>query len=234
MSQFLWYDCTFKKQCTVPVTLTFDLWRSIYFHWIEYYPIIIMYTFQIDISSNSWEIEYQNIGRTHTHRQTDRVKTIPRNPLRGEVKMIQFKKWQIRSRVNLLTSEAFLQNYRHFYLTVFEIQHLANISTVARWAKNRTMKLMFVICVIILWRKLWCIDRIPLFKNNNIIWNMLVKLERSDSYWWFIELWLKSWLWLNIIEVWSTYIYRNRMVNSCCMVFVSLFIDVGWDEVQFS
>ena len=21
MSQFLWYDCTFKKQCTVPVTL---------------------------------------------------------------------------------------------------------------------------------------------------------------------------------------------------------------------
>ena len=22
MAQFLWYDCTFKKQCTVPVTLT--------------------------------------------------------------------------------------------------------------------------------------------------------------------------------------------------------------------
>ena len=31
MAQFLWYDCTFKKQDTVPVTLTFDLWRSIYF-----------------------------------------------------------------------------------------------------------------------------------------------------------------------------------------------------------
>ena len=30
-AQFLWYDCTFKKQDTVPVTLTFDLWRSIYF-----------------------------------------------------------------------------------------------------------------------------------------------------------------------------------------------------------
>ena len=29
MAQFLWYDCTFKKQDTVPVTLTFDLWRSI-------------------------------------------------------------------------------------------------------------------------------------------------------------------------------------------------------------
>ena len=31
MAQFLWYDCTFKKQDTVPVTLTFDQWRSIYF-----------------------------------------------------------------------------------------------------------------------------------------------------------------------------------------------------------
>ena len=42
-----------------------------------------MYTFRIDISSNSREIKYQNIGQTHTDRQTDRVKTIPRNPLRG-------------------------------------------------------------------------------------------------------------------------------------------------------
>ena len=25
MAQFWWYDCTFKKQCTVPVTLTVDL-----------------------------------------------------------------------------------------------------------------------------------------------------------------------------------------------------------------
>ena len=24
MAQFLWYDCTFKMQCTVSVTLTFD------------------------------------------------------------------------------------------------------------------------------------------------------------------------------------------------------------------
>ena len=76
MAQFLWYDCTFKKQCTIPVTLTFDLWS-------------IMYKFQIDISSNSREIKYQNIGLTHrytdrqTHTQTDRVKTIPRNPLWG-------------------------------------------------------------------------------------------------------------------------------------------------------
>ena len=31
MAQFLWYNYSFKKQDTVPVTLTFDLWRSIYF-----------------------------------------------------------------------------------------------------------------------------------------------------------------------------------------------------------
>ena len=36
--------------------------------------VSIPYTFQIDISSNSREIKYQNIGRTHRHtcRQTDR------------------------------------------------------------------------------------------------------------------------------------------------------------------
>ena len=93
-AQFVWYDCTFKKQCTVSVTLTIDLWRSMFFQWIEYHPINILHKFQI---SNSREIKYQNIGRTHTHthththtqthtqtdRQTDRVKTIPRNPLRG-------------------------------------------------------------------------------------------------------------------------------------------------------
>ena len=31
MAQFLWYNYSFKKQDTVPVTLTFDIWRSIYF-----------------------------------------------------------------------------------------------------------------------------------------------------------------------------------------------------------
>ena len=82
MSQFLWYDCTFKKQCTVPVTLTIDLWRSIFFQWIEYNPIRILYTFQIDISSNSREIKYQNIGRTH--RQTGWKQYIA-TPSGGEV-----------------------------------------------------------------------------------------------------------------------------------------------------
>ena len=53
-----------------------------FFQWIEYNlslmsswynPISILYKFQIHISSNSREIKYQNIGRTHrhTHRQTD-------------------------------------------------------------------------------------------------------------------------------------------------------------------
>ena len=59
MSQFLWYDCNFKKQCTVPVTLTFDLWKSMFFQRIDNDPISVLYEFQIDISTNSWEIKYQ-------------------------------------------------------------------------------------------------------------------------------------------------------------------------------
>ena len=53
-----------------------DLWpmkvNSFSVNWVQ--PISILYKFQIDISSNSWEIKYQNIGQTHTHthRQTDR------------------------------------------------------------------------------------------------------------------------------------------------------------------
>ena len=68
MAQFLWYDCTFKKQCTVPVTLTFNLHRqtdrvkTTFFQWIDSDPISVLYEFQIDISTNSWEIKYQNMG----------------------------------------------------------------------------------------------------------------------------------------------------------------------------
>ena len=43
MAQFLWYDCTFKKQSTVPVTLTFDLWKSMFFQWIDNDPISVLY-----------------------------------------------------------------------------------------------------------------------------------------------------------------------------------------------
>ena len=72
MAQFLWYDCTFKKQCTVPVTLTFDLWKSMFFQWIDNDPISVLHEFQIDISTNSWEIKYQNtgIGLLHVKRRT--------------------------------------------------------------------------------------------------------------------------------------------------------------------
>ena len=48
-----------------------DLWpmKVNIFVWIEYNPVSILYKFQIAISSNSREIKYKNIGRTHT--QTD-------------------------------------------------------------------------------------------------------------------------------------------------------------------
>ena len=72
MAQFLWYDFTFKKQCTILVTLTFDLSKSIFFRWIDNDPISVLYAFQIDISTNSWEIKYQNmgIGLLHVKRRT--------------------------------------------------------------------------------------------------------------------------------------------------------------------
>ena len=39
MAQFLWNDCTFKKQCTVPVTLTFITYEGQYFsvNWVQPY-----------------------------------------------------------------------------------------------------------------------------------------------------------------------------------------------------
>ena len=69
MAQFLWYDFTFKKQCTIPVTLTY---QSHFFRWIDNDPISVLYAFQIDIYTNSWEIKYQNmgIGLLHVKRRT--------------------------------------------------------------------------------------------------------------------------------------------------------------------
>ena len=62
MSQFLWYDCTFKKQCTVPVTLTVDLRVSILF-WLRPYkcPVRISDRYLYYIYS-SREIKYRNMG----------------------------------------------------------------------------------------------------------------------------------------------------------------------------
>ena len=80
MSQFVWYDCIFKKQCTVPVTLTFDLWMSMFFQWIYNDPmaISVLYEFQIDTSTNSWEIKFQymGIGLLHAKRRTCQKKRI--------------------------------------------------------------------------------------------------------------------------------------------------------------
>ena len=40
--------------------------------WIDNDPISVLYEFQIDISTNSWEIKYQNmgIGLLHVKRRT--------------------------------------------------------------------------------------------------------------------------------------------------------------------
>ena len=62
MAQFLWYDCTFKKAMYRPCDL--DLWpmKVNFFQWIDNNPISVLYEFQIYISTNSWEIKYQNMG----------------------------------------------------------------------------------------------------------------------------------------------------------------------------
>ena len=51
-----------------------DLWpmKDNFFQWIDSDPISVLYEFQIDISTNSWEIKYQNmgIGLLHVKRRT--------------------------------------------------------------------------------------------------------------------------------------------------------------------
>ena len=41
-----------------------DLWpmEVNFFQWIDNDPISVLYEFQIDIFTNSWEIKYQNMG----------------------------------------------------------------------------------------------------------------------------------------------------------------------------
>ena len=66
MAQFLWYDCTSKSNVPSrwPWLLTYQ--------WIDNDHISVLYEFQIDISTNSWEIKYQNmgIGLLHVKRRT--------------------------------------------------------------------------------------------------------------------------------------------------------------------
>ena len=49
-----------------------DLWPIKVNLWIDKDPISVLYEFQIDISTNSWEIKYQNmsIGLLHVKRRT--------------------------------------------------------------------------------------------------------------------------------------------------------------------
>ena len=59
--------------CTVPVT--FDVWHNMKvnsFLWLDNDPISVLYEFQINISTNSREIKYQNmgIGLLHVKRRT--------------------------------------------------------------------------------------------------------------------------------------------------------------------
>ena len=61
MSQFVWYDYL-QKAMYRPCDL--DLWPIKFniFPWIDNNPMRVLYEFQIDISTNSWEIKYQNMG----------------------------------------------------------------------------------------------------------------------------------------------------------------------------
>ena len=51
-----------------------DLWhiKVNFVRWFDNDPISVLYEFQIDISTNSWEIKYQNmgIGLLHVKRRT--------------------------------------------------------------------------------------------------------------------------------------------------------------------
>ena len=75
---FLWLsfcDMTVPSKCNAPSlwpwSLTYE--GQFLFRELSTTLISILCKFQIDISSNSWEIKYQNIGRTHTqtHTHTD-------------------------------------------------------------------------------------------------------------------------------------------------------------------
>ena len=63
-SSFWWYDCIFKKVMYRPCDL--DLWpmKVKLIYWVEYKPMIALHKFQSDISTNSREIEDQNIEKS--------------------------------------------------------------------------------------------------------------------------------------------------------------------------
>ena len=77
IEHFLWlsfFDMTVPSKSNVPSLwhwpLTYE--NQFFFQWIDNDPISVLYEFQIDISTNSWEIKYQNmgIGLLHVKRRT--------------------------------------------------------------------------------------------------------------------------------------------------------------------
>ena len=68
----IWLYMYLQKAMYPPCDL--DLWhmKVNVFQWIDNDHISVLYEFQIDISTNSWEIKYQNmgIGLLHVKRRT--------------------------------------------------------------------------------------------------------------------------------------------------------------------
>ena len=66
IEHFLWLsfcDMTVPSKNNVPTLWAWPLTYHVnFFQWIDNDPISIRYEFQIDISNNSWEIKYQNMG----------------------------------------------------------------------------------------------------------------------------------------------------------------------------
>ena len=188
MAQFLWYDCTLKRQCTIPVILTFDLWRSIFVQWIEYIPISILYKLQIDISSNSWEIKYQNIGRTHTqtHTQTDRQtgwKQYLTTPSWGEVTIRYCYLTRLKQKLGGLACKQggmwenvheFPQTKRRRYPQYRSVDELTTFY-ILRWVNN-VFHILLKIWHIIVWFGPNCLGKsTPSFR----IYDMIKKICRN-------------------------------------------------------
>ena len=134
MAQFLWYDCTFKKQCTVPVTLTFDLWKIYerhFFQWIDSDPISVLYEFQIDISTNSWEIKYLNMGTCLLHVNNKAIRDGRPRPPRHQVG------WDIvRRECACQISWWSVEKWRRYYILKFH-------GNTFRWPTTLTFDLKF-------------------------------------------------------------------------------------------
>ena len=61
-------DMTVPLKSNVPSLWPWPLtYERIFFQWIDNDPISVLYEFQIDISTNSWDIKYQNMGMGILH-----------------------------------------------------------------------------------------------------------------------------------------------------------------------